>query len=31
MTITGKVQNFKMREPTVAELTLARVTDVEPT
>jgi hypothetical protein len=31
MTVTGKVQKFKMREPTVAELTLARVTDVEPT
>jgi fatty-acyl-CoA synthase len=28
---TGKVQKFKMRELTVAELTLARVTDVEPT
>ena len=31
MTVTGKVQKFKMRELTVAELTLARVTDVEPT
>jgi fatty-acyl-CoA synthase len=31
MTVTGKVQKFKMREMTVAELTLARVTDVEPT
>jgi hypothetical protein len=29
--LTGKVQKFKMRELTVAELTLARVTDVEPT
>jgi len=29
--VTGKVQKFKMREMTVAELTLARVTDVEPT
>ena len=31
MTVTGKVQKFKMRGATVAELTLARVTDVEPT
>ena len=31
MTVTGKVQKFRMREMTVAELTLARVTDVEPT
>ena len=31
MTVTGKVQKFKMRELTDAELTLARVTDVEPT
>jgi fatty-acyl-CoA synthase len=31
MTVTGKVQKFKMRELTVAELTLARVTNVEPT
>jgi fatty-acyl-CoA synthase len=31
MTVTGKVQKFKMREMTVAELTLARVTEVEPT
>ena len=31
MTVTGKVQKFKMREMTVAELALARVTDVEPT
>jgi fatty-acyl-CoA synthase len=31
MTVTGKVQKFKMREMTVAELTLARVTDAEPT
>ena len=31
MTVTGKVQKFKMREMTVAELTLAWVTDVEPT
>jgi fatty-acyl-CoA synthase len=31
MTVTGKVQKFKMRELTVAERTLARVTDVEPT
>ena len=30
MTVTGKVQKFKMREMTVAELALARVTDVEP-
>ena len=28
---TGTVQKFRMRELTVAELTLARVTDVEPT
>jgi fatty-acyl-CoA synthase len=31
MTVTGKVQKFKMREMTVAELALSRVTDVEPT
>ena len=31
MTVTGKVQKFKMREITVAELALARVTEVEPT
>ena len=31
MTVTGKVQKFKMREMTVAELALTRVTDVEPT
>ena len=31
MTVTGKVQKFKMRELTVAELALTRVTDVEPT
>jgi fatty-acyl-CoA synthase len=31
MTVTGKVQKFKMREMTVAELALARVTEVEPT
>ena len=31
MTVTGKVQKFKMREMTVVELALARVTDVEPT
>jgi fatty-acyl-CoA synthase len=31
MTVTGKVQKFKMREMTVAELALARVTNVEPT
>jgi fatty-acyl-CoA synthase len=31
MTVTGKVQKFRMREMTVAELNLARVTDVEPT
>jgi hypothetical protein len=31
MTVTGKVQKFKMREISVAELGLARVTDVEPT
>jgi len=31
MTVTGKVQKFRMREMTVAELTLAPVTDVEPT
>jgi fatty-acyl-CoA synthase len=30
-TVTGKVQKFKMREMTVVELALARVTDVEPT
>jgi fatty-acyl-CoA synthase len=31
MTVTGKVQKFTMREMTVAELALTRVTDVEPT
>jgi len=31
MTVTGKVQKFKMRELTVAEMTTARMTDVEPT
>jgi fatty-acyl-CoA synthase len=31
MTVTGKVQKFKMREITVAELALARVTEAEPT
>ena len=31
MTVTGKVQKFKMREITVAELTLAHVTEAEPT
>jgi fatty-acyl-CoA synthase len=31
MTVTGKVQKFRMREMTVAELASARVTDVEPT
>ena len=31
MTVTGKVQKFKMREMTVAELAPARVNDVEPT
>ena len=31
MTVTGKVQKFKMREITVAELALDRVTEVEPT
>jgi fatty-acyl-CoA synthase len=31
MTVTGKVQKFKMREMTVAELALARVSDEEPT
>jgi fatty-acyl-CoA synthase len=31
MTVTGKVQKFRMREITVAELALTRVTDVEPT
>ena len=31
MTVTGKVQKFKMRKTTVAELTLTRVTNVEPT
>jgi fatty-acyl-CoA synthase len=30
MTVTGKVQKFKMREITMAELTRARVTDIEP-
>jgi fatty-acyl-CoA synthase len=31
MTVTGKVQKFRMREMTVAELTAARATDVEST
>jgi fatty-acyl-CoA synthase len=31
MTVTGKIQKFKMREMTVAELALGRVIDVEPT
>jgi fatty-acyl-CoA synthase len=31
MTVTGKVQKFRMREITVAELGLGRVTEVEPT
>jgi hypothetical protein len=31
MTVSGKVQKFKMRESTVAELALARGNDVEPT
>ena len=31
MTVTGKVQKFKMRELTAAELTPTGVTDVEPT
>jgi fatty-acyl-CoA synthase len=31
MTVTGKVQKFRMREITVAELTTARANDVEPT
>jgi hypothetical protein len=31
MTVTGKVQKFKMREITVAEQALARLSDVEPT
>jgi fatty-acyl-CoA synthase len=31
MTVTGKVQKFRMREITVAELTAARANDVEPT
>src|SRR5699024_9570681 len=31
MTVTGKVQKFKMREITVAEQALAPLTDVEPT
>jgi fatty-acyl-CoA synthase len=31
MTVTGKVQKFKMRELTVAELTPTGATDVEPT
>ena len=31
MTVTGKVQKFRMREITVAELTNARVTNVDPT
>ena len=29
MTVTGKVQKFRMREITVVELGLGRVTDVE--
>jgi fatty-acyl-CoA synthase len=31
MTVTGKVQKFRMREITVAELTTARANNVEPT
>jgi fatty-acyl-CoA synthase len=31
MTVTGKVQKFRMREMTVAELTAARANDVKPT
>jgi hypothetical protein len=31
MTVTGKVQKFNMRELTVAEMTTARMTDIEPT
>jgi hypothetical protein len=31
MTVTGKVQKFKMRETMMAELGLARTTDVERT
>ena len=31
MTVTGKVQKFKMRELTLTELTPAGVPDVEPT
>jgi fatty-acyl-CoA synthase len=31
MTVTGKIQKFRMREMTVAELALGPVTDVEPT
>jgi fatty-acyl-CoA synthase len=31
MTVTGRVQKFEMREMTVAELALPRVTEVEPT
>ena len=31
MTVTGKVQKFKMREQTLTELTAAGPTDVEPT
>jgi len=31
MTVTGKVQKFRMREISVAELTTARANDVEPT
>jgi hypothetical protein len=31
MTVTGKVQKFRMREITVAELTAARANDVKPT
>jgi fatty-acyl-CoA synthase len=30
MTVTGKIQKFRMREITVAELTTARANDVEP-
>jgi fatty-acyl-CoA synthase len=31
MTVTGKIQEFKMREISVEELRLARVTEMEPT
>ena len=31
MTVTGKVQKFRMREMTVAELTAAQANDAEPT